>query len=184
MEDRRLAVACLGLADGSSAGELDGAWLVSYDPAGGDGYGEGAWSQDPADAALFTAEEWAALWTAAPANRPLRPDGKQNRPITRFGLMMVPVDPGRLPSILPPGPDGRPLMGDAEFVAHVLELAGQAAGPPPRAPASTPAPPRQVESEADFLKRLSRIRAEAEAKHAAASVTPAEADELRAMGLM
>ncbi len=45
-----------------------------------------------------------------------------------------------------------------------------------------PAPPRQVESEADFLKRLSRIRAEAEAKHA--KVTQAEADELRAMGLM
>jgi hypothetical protein len=32
MEGRRLAVACLGLADGRSAGELDGAWLVSYDP--------------------------------------------------------------------------------------------------------------------------------------------------------
>lgn len=39
-----------------------------------------------------------------------------------------------------------------------------------------------VESEADFLKRLSRIRAEAEAKHAA--ITPDEAGELRAMGLM
>jgi hypothetical protein len=73
VEDRRLAVACLGLADGSSAGELDGAWLVSYDPEGCDGYGEGAWSQDPADAARFTAEEWAVLWTASPANRPLRP---------------------------------------------------------------------------------------------------------------
>ena len=49
--------------------------------------------------------------------------------------------------------------------------------PPPPA-----APPRRVESEADFLKRLSRIRAEAEARHA--KVSPAEADELRAMGLM
>ena len=138
-EDRRLAVACLGLADGSSAGELDGAWLVSYDPAGCDGYGEGAWSQDPVDAALFTAEEWAVLWTAAPANRPLRPDGKPNRPIMRFSLLIAPVDPGRLPSILPPGPGGRPPMTDAEFMAHVAELSAQAA-PPPR-----PAPPPPAE---------------------------------------
>ena len=48
-----------------------------------------------------------------------------------------------------------------------------------------PAPPsRRVESEADFLKRLSRIRAEAEARQAASAITPGEANELRAMGLM
>lgn len=52
-------------------------------------------------------------------------------------------------------------------------------GVPPIPPAP---PPRPVESEADFLKRLSRIRAEAEARHA--KVSPAEADELRALGLM
>ena len=43
-------------------------------------------------------------------------------------------------------------------------------------------PPRPVESEADFLKRLHRMVTEGEAKRA--PVTPAEADELRAMGLM
>ena len=43
-------------------------------------------------------------------------------------------------------------------------------------------PPPPVESEAAFLKRLSRIRAEAEARHA--KVSPDEADELRALGLM
>jgi hypothetical protein len=40
-----------------------------------------------------------------------------------------------------------------------------ASGPPPPAPAT---PPRQAESEADFLKRLSRIRADAEARQEAA----------------
>lgn len=149
MDGRLLAVACLGLADGSSAGELDGAWLVSYDPAGCDGYGEGAWSPDPADAALFTPEEWAELWTAAPANRPLRPDGKPNRPITRFSTVVVPVDPGRLPSILPAGPDGRPPMTDAEFVAHVYELAAQPV-PPPR----PPDPPAEKISLADEMRAM------------------------------
>jgi hypothetical protein len=102
-DDELVSVACLGLADGSSAGELDGAWLVSYDPAGCDGRGDATWSGHPADAARFTPLEWAELWTASPPNRPLRPDGKPNRPITMFHLMIVPAYPGRLPSILPPG---------------------------------------------------------------------------------
>ena len=43
-------------------------------------------------------------------------------------------------------------------------------------------PPPPVESEADFLKRLHRMVTEGEAKRA--PLTPAEADELRALGLM
>ena len=43
-------------------------------------------------------------------------------------------------------------------------------------------PPPPVESEADFLKRLHRMVVEGEAKRA--PVTPAEADELRTLGLM
>jgi hypothetical protein len=58
------------------------------------------WSHDPA-AARFGDREWAELYAAAPANRPLRPDGKPNRPITIFNLMIVPVAPGQEPSILP-----------------------------------------------------------------------------------
>ena len=53
----------------------------------------------------------------------------------------------------------------------------------PPSPAAAP-PPRQVESEADFLKRLSRIRAEAEARQASLAITESETNELRAMGLM
>ena len=69
------------------------------------------------------------------------------------------------------------------FLAYLATKIGPfvLAAAEPSAPPSPP-PPRQVESEADFLKRLSRIRAEAEARHA--KVTPTEADELRAMGLM
>jgi hypothetical protein len=93
------AVACLGLADGRPAGEITGAWLVWYEPAGNNGNGDAAWSHDPADAARFTEREWAELYAAAPANRPRRPDGKPNRPITMFNLMIVPVRLGELPSI-------------------------------------------------------------------------------------
>jgi hypothetical protein len=129
VEGRRLAVACLGLADGSSAGELDGAWLVSYDPAGSDGRGDGTWSRDPADAARFTAEEWTALYAAVPANRPVREDGKPNRPITMFNVMVVPVDPGQFPSILPEPRSGTP-------------------SPPP------PAPPPEPVNLADELRAM------------------------------
>ena len=85
------AVACLGLADGREAGDITGAWLVWYDPAGNNGDGDAAWSHDPADAARFTEREWAELRAAAPANRPRRPDGKPNRPISMFNLMIVSV---------------------------------------------------------------------------------------------
>ena len=70
------AVACLGLADGRDAGDITGAWLVRYDPAGNNGNGDAAWSHDPADAARFTDREWAELYAAAPANRPRRPSGQ------------------------------------------------------------------------------------------------------------
>ena len=98
------AVACLDLADGRDTGDITGAWLVWYDPAGNNGNGDAAWSHDPADAARFTDQEWIELYAAAPANRPLRPDGKPNRPITMLNLLIVPVRTGELPTI-PPVPE-------------------------------------------------------------------------------
>ena len=85
------AVACLGLADGREAGDITGAWLVWYDPAGNNGDGDAAWSHDPADAARFTEREWAELYAAAPANRPRRPDGKPNRPTTSAAAARIMV---------------------------------------------------------------------------------------------
>ena len=64
-----------------------------------------------------------------------------------------------------------------------LELFVVSFVPVPGPPSPPPAPdPPPVESEADFLKRLHRMVTEGEAKRA--PVTPAEADELRALGLM
>jgi hypothetical protein len=137
------AVACLGLADGRDAGEITGAWLIRYDPAGNDGTGDAAWSHDPADAARFTEREWAQLYAAAPANRPWRPDGKPNRPITMFNLAIVPVGPAELPSPLPvpaaaaAGPD----TADAELMARLDEIVAAAGG---RQAAGEPGPSRQL----------------------------------------
>ena len=140
------AVACLGLADGRDAGGITGAWLVWYDPAGNNGNGDAAWSHDPADAARFTDREWAELYAAAPANRPRRPDGKPNRPITMLNLMIVPVRPGELPSIPPaqrtvsPEPQAET---EAEFMARLDRMvAAAAASQPAEAPGPSP-PPRQ-----------------------------------------
>ena len=140
------AVACLGLADGREAGEITGAWLVWYDPAGNNGNGDAAWSRDPADAARFTEWEWAELYAAAPANQPRRPDGKPNRPITMFNLAIVPVVPGELPSI-PPAPEAdapQPPMTDAELAARIDEIvAAAAARQPAREPQLTSPPPQR-----------------------------------------
>jgi len=135
------AVACLGLADGREAGGITGAWLVWYDPAGNDGNGDAAWSHDPADAARFTEREWAELYAAAPVNRPRRPDGKPNRPITMLNLMIVPVRPGELPSIHP-APEAAPPTTDAELAARLDEIVAAAARQAAEEPRPSPPPPR------------------------------------------
>jgi hypothetical protein len=171
------AVACLGLADGREAGEITGAWLVWYDPAGNNGNGDAAWSHDPADAARFTEREWVELYAAVPANRPRRLDGKPNRPITMFNLAVIPVRLGELPSI-PATPEAdapQPPMTDAELAARIDEIVAAAAArqstsePQPAPP--RPRPPSSSEPEpASDKPDLSRPGALTEA--------------LRAMGLM
>jgi hypothetical protein len=123
------AVACLGLADGRDAGDITGAWLVWYDPAGNNGNGDAAWSHDPADAARFTDREWAELYAAAPVNRPLRPDGKPNRPITMLNLLIVPVRTGELPTIPPAAEAASPepqAETEAEFMARLDQMVAAA----------------------------------------------------------
>src|SRR6266516_2972649 len=123
------AVACLGLADGREAGDITGAWLVWYDPA---------------DAVRFTEREWAELYATAPANRPRRPDGKPNRPITIFNLMIVPIAPGELPSI-PPAPEGvspePQAETDAQFMARLDRMVAAASARQPAGESSSSPPP-------------------------------------------
>jgi hypothetical protein len=90
--DKCVMIGLFCLADGSSVGDLAGALLASYDPEGDDGRGRATWTIDPELALVFAdAAEAMELRRRVPANRPLRPDGKPNRPLTMFAVELVPV---------------------------------------------------------------------------------------------
>jgi hypothetical protein len=78
----------ISMADGRTDGLPVGCYLASYDPEANDGYGTATWTPDPANAMTFaTGDAAAACYDAIPRNRPLRPDGKPNRPLTMFMVM-------------------------------------------------------------------------------------------------
>jgi hypothetical protein len=78
-------IVLISLADGRTEGVPVGSYLASYDPEGANGNGIAKWTLDPAQAMTFpTAEAASACYRAVPLNRPLRPDGRPNRPLTIF----------------------------------------------------------------------------------------------------
>lgn len=88
----RVMINCAGRA-GTIGGDWPaGAYLASYDPDANNGQGDAAWTADPAMALVFTSVEAACeCYRAVPVNRPVRPDGKPNRPLTAFAIEFVPV---------------------------------------------------------------------------------------------
>jgi hypothetical protein len=88
----RIAIICEGFGRSRGGGWPVGAYLASYDPEANDGQGDAVWTDDPARALLFesTAEAY-ELYRAVPRNRPLRADGKPNRPLTALSVEMVGV---------------------------------------------------------------------------------------------
>ena len=68
------------------------AWqfLNRYDPEARGGFGEAEWTADAGSAMVFTDQE-AALkcWRQIPVNKPVRPDGKPNRPLTAYTIAVV-----------------------------------------------------------------------------------------------
>ncbi len=78
----------VSLADGRTEGVPIGCYLASYDPEANDGSGEAHWTPDPAQALTFgTTGEALACYRAVPRNRPVRKDGKPNRPLTMFSVI-------------------------------------------------------------------------------------------------
>lgn len=64
-----------------------GAYLRSYDAEANAGMGEARWTTDPGEAFLFeTSTDAFELWRRVPRNRPFRPDGEPNRPLTVFSV--------------------------------------------------------------------------------------------------
>jgi hypothetical protein len=83
---------CTGRGATFGGGWPVGAYLASYDPEANDGWGDAAWTAAPAKALVFSNAEAAfRCYRAVPVNRPVRPDGKPNRPLTMFGIELVPV---------------------------------------------------------------------------------------------
>lgn len=67
-----------------------GDYLRSYDGEAHEGRGYAVWTRDPALALRFeTGAEAMRFWTQQPVSRPLRPDGRPNRPLTAFTVSIL-----------------------------------------------------------------------------------------------
>jgi len=78
-------IVLISRADGRTDGLPVGSYLASYNPEGAAGNGVATWTKDPAEAMTFpTVEAATACYRAIPLNRPLRPDGRPNCPLTVF----------------------------------------------------------------------------------------------------
>ncbi len=67
---------------------IKGEYLKSFDPEAHDGRGEAKFTKNIKDAMVFTdATEAIRMWQSQPVTRPLREDGKPNRPLSAFSAM-------------------------------------------------------------------------------------------------
>ena len=84
-------IVLISLADGRTEGVPVGSYLASYNPEGAAGKGlPSGLHSDPAQAMTFpTSEAAVACYRAVPLNRPLRPDGEPNCPLTIFSVARI-----------------------------------------------------------------------------------------------
>lgn len=81
-------IRCVGWASGKSS-QHDGKLLRSYNPEFGSGRGLAMWTANPDLAMKFDDQAEAfALWLTVPTSAPLRADGKPNKPLTAFSIMV------------------------------------------------------------------------------------------------
>lgn len=67
-----------------------GRYLAAYDPEYAEGYGTASWTDDPSQAMSFVSLAAARdCYQAVPFNRPLRPDGQPNRPLTAASVEII-----------------------------------------------------------------------------------------------
>lgn len=97
-------IRCRGLALGGAAPV--GEYLESYDPDANNGRGSASWTPDPARALRFAdaASAW-ELWRRPSRVRPLRTDGRPNRPLTAFTVEIAELDE---PTVPEDGPGATP----------------------------------------------------------------------------
>lgn len=107
----KIIIRCVALA-GIITSERDprGLWLRSYDPEQNNGRGAAEWTDDPADALMFSsADEAYECWASTPKNKPLRDNGQPNRPLTAYTVQIEPADN---PDVSAPGLTTIEVKGD------------------------------------------------------------------------
>ena len=94
MSDRGYVIKLVGQVGGviRNEGAKVGTYVRSFDPSAHDGRGDLEVTDDIDQALVYPSINEAMMaWRAVPANRPRRPDGKPNRPMTAFSVELVPV---------------------------------------------------------------------------------------------
>ncbi len=84
----------IGYADGVplTAGPHIARFIVDYDPDGHDGNGKATFTLLRSHAKRFPSKiDALEFWRQQSTKKPLRADGKPNRPLTQFSVMVEPV---------------------------------------------------------------------------------------------
>jgi hypothetical protein len=88
----KYVIIALGFENGTPCPHA-GEYLKSFDHEVYDGQGLGVFTKSLARAKRFdTHEDVFAFWNMQSASRPLRPDGKPNKPLTALSVKIEPVD--------------------------------------------------------------------------------------------
>lgn len=84
-------IIAMGFANGVPCPH-EGEYLKAFDFEAYDGQGYGEFTKKIDEAKRFkdAAEAW-SFWTTVPATRPLRPDGKPNKPLTALTIAIEPI---------------------------------------------------------------------------------------------
>ena len=88
MKDSPKTIRNLGLADGRE-GPAYGQYLKEYDPSALGGMGDWKWTPNRDEAIKFpNAAAVFKAYNASPKCHPTRPDGKPNKPLTAFNILV------------------------------------------------------------------------------------------------
>jgi hypothetical protein len=87
----KIVMQCQGYSNFDNCSVV-GQFLKSFDPEANEGRGNAIFTKDPMEAIMFESGG-AALeyWQTQSTTVPLRPDGKPNRPLTSFHMLLAPL---------------------------------------------------------------------------------------------
>lgn len=82
-----------GTLESGVADDFVGLYLKSYDPEAYEGRGDATWTNDPTDAFHFESlAELLDVWHTVPESRPVRDDGRPNKPLTSVNIEVIRIE--------------------------------------------------------------------------------------------